>query len=141
MGRRYATADWERNPGVARTKSCPEGRTKSPPLAGTKSAPQERTGAQGCYAAAYAVCGPTALCECGSILGIRAGVGSVASGSTKYEVGSTKLRKFVRSEAAQECNISPKGEILSAQQKFSPLQVEILSQQCCEILSIFAENR
>ena len=27
----------ERYPGVARTKSCPPGRTKSPPLAGTKS--------------------------------------------------------------------------------------------------------
>ena len=27
----------KRNPGVARTKSCPTGRTKSPPLAGTKS--------------------------------------------------------------------------------------------------------
>ena len=33
----------------------------------------------------------------------------------------------MRSGAAQECNISPKGEILSAQQKFSPPQVEILS--------------
>ena len=27
----------KRNPGVARTKSCPAGRTISPPLAGTKS--------------------------------------------------------------------------------------------------------
>lgn len=49
--------------------------------------------------------------------------------------------KFVLSRAAQECNISPKGDILSAQQKFSPPQVEILSQLGCEILSIFAENR
>ena len=49
--------------------------------------------------------------------------------------------KFVLSRAAQECNISPKGEILSEQQKFSPPQVEIISQLGCEILSIFAENR
>ena len=33
----------------------------------------------------------------------------------------------MRSVAAQDCKISPTGEILSAKQKFSPPQVEILS--------------
>ena len=47
-----------------------------------------RTGAQGCYAAAHAVCGPESCGECGSILGMLGTISSVASGITNYEVSS-----------------------------------------------------
>ena len=49
-----------------------------------------RTGAQGCYAAAHAVCGPESCGECGSFLGMLGTISSVASGITNYEVRITK---------------------------------------------------